>query len=248
MRDRRIPGLAGLSLPLLLCLPQMPAAAQSEASPPAAARTAHLALITNFSARCPELKRADPGEEAIAVVVFRVGVTGLPSDASISSSSHSAALDAAAMSCVMKLRFQPATRPGDGEAVASWQQLALRWLRPSAHAAESGSMSAPGSTPAAGSTSAAPVAMPALTPAPAPAGLPPHAQPPDARVDVRVCVDGEGKLAQRPTVVRSSGDAQFDAAALRVAQSASGSYRAVTGADAATGSDCVPLTLSLEQR
>jgi TonB family protein len=227
MRNWRLARLAGLVL--LGSLPQIPVAAQSEAPPPTAARTASLAVISNFSARCPELKRADPEQEAVAVVVFRVGVTGLPSHASISSSSHSAALDAAATSCVMKLRFQPATSPGDGEAVTSWQRLALRWLRPSAHSA------------------AAPVSAP--TAAPTPAALPPPAaQAPEARVDVRVCVDGSGKLAQPPSVVRSSGDAQFDGAALRIAQSASGSYRPTTGVDHVTTSDCVPLTLSIDQR
>jgi TonB family protein len=227
MRDWRRAGLTGAVLALSWSLPLIPAAAQSEASPPAAARTAHLAVISNFSASCPELKRADPDEETVAIVIFHVGVTGLPSHASISSSSHSETLDAAATSCIMKLRFQPATSPGDGEAVASWQQLALRWLKPSAHNADP---SAP-------------------TPAPAPAAAGPHAaQAADARVDVRVCVDGNGKLAQPATVVRSSGDAQFDAAALRIARSASGSYRSTASLNPATTSECVPLTLSVEQR
>jgi TonB family protein len=243
MRDRRYAALTGaLVLPLLGSLAPIPAAAQSEASPPAAARTAHLAVITNFPARCPELKRADPGEEAVAIVIFQVGVTGLPSQASIRSSSHSEGLDAAAMSCIMKLRFQPATRPGDGEPVASWQQMALRWLRPSAHTAD------PGRTSAAGAATA-PASMSAPTPAPAAGALSPHPSGPrDARVAVRVCVDGSGRLAQQPTVVRSSGDAQFDAAALRIAQSASGSYRPTRSLDPASTSDCVPLTLSIEQR
>lgn len=230
MRDwGRRAALTGVVLALLWSLiPQLPAIAQSDDSPPATARTAKLAVITHFSARCPELKRGDPGEEPAAIVVFRVGVTGLPSHASISASSHSDGLDAAAMSCIMTLRFQPATRPGDGEAVASWQQMALRWLRPSAHNSDA--------TP--------------TTPTPAPVSAPPAMSPPAhaARVDVRVCVDGSGKLAQQPTVVRSSGDAQFDAAALRIAQSGSGSYRATTGVDPASTSDCSPLTLSIEQR
>jgi TonB family protein len=231
MRDWRRAGLTGLVLPLLWSLPQTPAAAQSEPSPPTTARTANLAVISNFSRRCPELKRADPGEEAVAIVVFRVGVTGLPSDASISSSSHSASLDAAATNCIMQLRFQPATSPGSGEAVASWRQLALRWLKPSAHSTDPGPTSAPGAAQA------------------APAAPRPYAaQGADARVDVRVCVDGSGRLAQQPTVVRSSGDAQFDAAALRIAQSASGSYRPTTSPDPATPSGCVPLTLSIDQR
>jgi TonB family protein len=241
MRDWRRAGLTGVVLPLFWSFPELPAAAQSEDSPPAAVRTAHLAVISNFSARCPELKRADPAEEAIAVVVFRVGVSGLPSQASIRTSSHSASLDAAATSCVMQLRFQPATSPGDGEAVPSWQQLALRWLRPSAHNSDASPTSAaraPTSQPASGSA-----------PAPAAAEPQPHAPPAaDARVDVRVCVDGSGRLVHQPTVMHSSGDAQFDAAALRIAQSASGSYRPATGSDPVSASACTLLTLSIEQR
>jgi TonB family protein len=237
MRGWQCAVLTGVVL-LLWGLPQIPAAAQTEAaSPPAGARTARLAVISNFSARCPDLKRADPGEESVAIVVFEVGVTGLPSHASISTSSHSEGLDAAATSCIMKLRFQPATSPGDGEAVVSWQQMALRWLRPSAHSADP----RPG---------AAVASMPAAAPAPVPVASAPRpqaAQAADARVDVRVCVDGSGKLARQPTVVRSSGDAQFDAAAVTIAQSASGSYRPTTSLDPAS-TDCVPLTLSIEQR
>lgn len=239
MRDWRCASLTIAVLPLLCSLP-LPAAAQSEAAPPASARAAHLALIANFSARCPELKRADPEEEAVAVVVFRVGVTGLPTQASIRSSSHSESLDAAATSCVMKLRFQPATSPGSGEPVVSWQQIALRWLRPSNHAADS----ATAPTSALASTAplaAAPAAAPAVPGAQA-------ARAVDTRVDVRVCVDGSGRLAQPPAVVRSSGDAQFDAAALRIAQSGSGSYHATTGAGPASASPCLPLILSIEEK
>jgi TonB family protein len=239
MRDWRCASLTIAVLPLLCSLP-LPAAAQSEAAAPAFARAAHLALIANFSARCPELKRADPGEEAVAVVVFRVGVTGLPTQASIRSSSHSESLDAAATSCVMKLRFQPATSPGSGEPVVSWQQIALRWLRSSSHAADS----ATAPTSALASTAplaAAPAAAPAVPGAQA-------AQAVDTRVDVRVCVDGSGRLAQPPAVMRSSGDAQFDAAALRIAQSGSGSYHATTGAGPASASPCLPLILSIEEK
>jgi outer membrane biosynthesis protein TonB len=240
MRDwRRRAGSISVALALLWGLPQLPAAAQSADSPPAVARTANLAVIAHFSARCPDLRRADTGDETVAIVVFRVGVTGLPSHASISASSHSASLDAAATGCIMKLRFQPATRAGDGEAVASWQQMALRWLRSSARDA------AP--TSAAPAPASAPSSMSA--PLPGAAAPPPHAPPTaGARVDVCVCVDGTGTLAQQPTVARSSGDAQFDAAALRIAQSASGSYRPATRLDPASTSDCTPLTLSIEQR
>lgn len=245
MRDWRCASLTIAVLPLLCSLP-LPAAAQSEAVPPASARAAHLALIANFSARCPELKRADPEEEAVASVVFRVGVTGLPTQASIRSSSHSEGLDAAATSCVMKLRFQPATSPGSGEPVVSWQQIALRWLRPSNHAAGSEITPTTASTSATAPTSALASTAP-LAAAPAVAGAQ-AAQAVDTRVDVRVCVDGSGRLAQPPAVMRSSGDAQFDAAALRIAQSGSGSYHATTGAGPASASPCLPLILSIEEK
>ena len=81
---------------------------------------AHLAWRVDALARCPQLRVADDG--ALAVVVFYVDVAGSPSHPSIRVSSQSEELDAAALSCVMKLRFQPATRPGDAVAVESWQQ------------------------------------------------------------------------------------------------------------------------------
>jgi TonB family protein len=234
MGNWRCAELTGAVLLLLYGVSQVPAAAQSQPAPPAGARTARLALISNFSARCPELKRADAGEESVAIVVFQVGVSGLPSHASISSSSHSESLDAAATSCIMKLRFQPATSPGDGAPVVSWQQLALSWLRPSAHSAD---QSPP---PTAASTPAAAVAVDDPRPRAAQAG--------DARVDVRVCVDRSGRLTQPPTVVRSSGDAQFDAAAESIAQSASGSYHPASSSGTASATECAPMTLSIEQR
>jgi TonB family protein len=238
MRDWQSAGFTGAALLLLCGLPQFPLVAQSEDAPPAAARTARLALVSNFSARCPELKRADPGEEPVAIVIFEVGVTGLPTHASVSSSSHSESLDAAAMNCVMKLRFQPATSPGSGDPVVSWQQLALRWLRPSAHDADQSPRPTAAAMPATAPPPAVAVAEPAPRAAPGAA----------VRVDVRVCVDRSGRLAQQPTVVRSSGDTQFDSAAVRVAQSASGSYRAAASLDPANSAECAPLTLSIEQR
>jgi TonB family protein len=239
MREWQCAGLTGAVVLLLFYgLPQPSAAAQSDAAPPAGARTARVALISNFPARCPELKRAEPGEESVAIVVFQVGVSGLPSHASISSSSHSDSLDAAAASCVMQLRFQPATSPGSGDAVVSWQQLALRWLRPSAHSADQSPRPTGASLPAAAPASAVAVDDP----------RPPATQPADVRVDVRVCVDRSGKLARQPSVVRASGDAQFDAAAVKIAESASGSYPSASSLDTASTSECRPLTLSIEQR
>ena len=43
-------------------------------------------------------------------------------------------MDAAALRCVTRLRFQPAARPGDAQPVDSWQRISLRWVA-IAHAA-----------------------------------------------------------------------------------------------------------------
>ncbi len=97
---------------------------------------AHVAWATDPTRRCPDLRIAEDG--AVAVVVFLVSSAGVPSRASIKSSSGSEALDAAALSCVMKLKFQPATRVGDGVPLDSWQAVAWRWVsRPSQAAAAS---------------------------------------------------------------------------------------------------------------
>ena len=62
----------------------------------------------NPKTRCPDLRIADEG--TIAVVVFWLPRSGTPSQISIKSSSGSNALDSAAISCVSRLRFAPATR------------------------------------------------------------------------------------------------------------------------------------------
>src|SRR5215472_2837988 len=73
--------------------------------------------------RCPELRHTNAEAGAVAVVQFVVGSTGAPSRVSIRESSGSETFDAAATSCVLKLRFAPATRLGDGVTIDSWQQL-----------------------------------------------------------------------------------------------------------------------------
>ena len=60
--------------------------------------------------RCPDLRVSDEGD-AVAVV-FLVNAYGAPSQAHVRAASAVPGLDAAAVSCVMKIRFQPATRPG----------------------------------------------------------------------------------------------------------------------------------------
>jgi TonB family protein len=66
---------------------------------------------------------------------------------------------------------------------------------------------------------------------------------PASAAEVRVCVDATGKLAQEPKLVHSSGDAQFDAAAMKIAGSASGNYRASTTADGKPLPGCVQMAI-----
>jgi outer membrane biosynthesis protein TonB len=54
-------------------------------------------------------------------------------------------------------------------------------------------------------------------------------------------VDGAGKLVQEPTLVHSSGNAELDAAALRVARAGSGAYRSAVSPSSAAS--CMQLTL-----
>ena len=191
---------------------------------------AHLAWRVDPLARCPDLRVADDG--ALAVVVFYVDEVGRPTHPSIKVSSQSEQLDAAAISCVMKLRFQPATRPGDAVAVESWQQMAWRWAVPA--------------TPPAVAVLPAAV-LPAATLA---ATTPPPVNAPaqEGAATIRVCTDEAGQLTQPPTVLRSSGDATLDAAALRIAKAGSGSYRPGTTVNGKSLSGCAQVTIRFETR
>jgi TonB family protein len=190
---------------------------------------AHLAWRVDPLARCPDLRVADDGP--LAVVVFYVDEVGRPSHPSIRASSQSEQLDAAAISCVMKLRFQPATRPGDAVAVESWQQMAWRWAAPA--------------TPPAAALPAA--ALPAAALA---ASTPPAVNAPaqDGAATIRVCADEAGQLTQPPTVLRSSGDATLDAAALKITKAGSGSYRPGTTLNGKPLSGCAQVTIRFETR
>jgi outer membrane biosynthesis protein TonB len=127
--------------------------------------------------------------------------------------SGSQELDAAAVSCVPRLRFQPATRLGDGTAVESWQQTRWTWAS-TEHPARANAAS-----------QSAPSAAAALA------------------AEVQVCVDATGKLMGKPRLTRPSGDTQFDAAAVEVAKSGSGLYRA--GAmDGKAAAGCLQLTIA----
>ena len=176
------------------------------AAVPAELVRAQIAVRFDPLRQCPELRVADADEENVAVVVFAVGSTGVPSQAVIRTAARADGLDAASKDCVLKLRFQPAVRWGDGAPIESWQQIAWKWAP--AHARQA----AGGAPPA---TASAPGVPPASTLS---------AQP--GSVAVRVCVTAAGKVVGDPTVVRPSGDPAFDAAALQIARAGSGSYRA----------------------
>ena len=90
---------------------------------------AHPALRFDPASRCSDVRPAGPDDEPVAVVLFQVGSTGVPSKATVKASSGAADLDAAATNCVLRLRFQPATRMGDGVAIDSWQQMAWKRAR-----------------------------------------------------------------------------------------------------------------------
>ncbi len=184
---------------------------------------AHLAWRVDPLARCPDLRAADDGP--LAVVVFYVDVAGNPSHPSVRVASQSEQLNAAALSCVMKLRFQPATRPGDAEPVGSWQQMAWRWATPA---------------------SAAP--PPVAAAVPVAAALPVTAAQQDGASTLRVCANEAGQLTQAPTVLRSSGDPTLDAAALKIAKSGSGSYRPDTTLNGKPLSGCAQVTIRFETR
>jgi TonB family protein len=190
---------------------------------------ARVAWTADPARRCPDLRIGEDG--AVAVVVFLVSSGGVPSRASIKSSSGSEALDAAALNCVMKLKFQPATRVGDGVPVDSWQAMAWRWMsRPSQAAA------------------AQPQNAIALVATPPAAGAVRPESSPSNEVDMRVCSDTTGKVVQDPTIIHSSGDAGLDEAAVKIAKSGSGYYRPTTTAGGKPVSGCAQLAIKFEMK
>jgi len=180
---------------------------------------ARIALRFDPIARCPDVRPAVDEDEVVAVVLFQVGSTGVPSRPSIKSSSGSEALDAAALDCVLKLRFQPATRIGDGVAIDSWQEMAWKQARR-----------------AAGQNSVATTK-----------GLE-SAHPSDGTPEVQACVDEAGKLAQDPSIIHSSGDPSLDEAAVKIARSGAGYYRPATTAEGKSLSGCVQLTIKFQNK
>jgi TonB family protein len=230
---------------------------------PANLLRARPAAWTDPRSRCPNLRTADPADDAVAVVVFHVGSTGVPSQPAVKSSSGSPELDSAAVACVMKLKFLPATAAGEGGAMDSWQQIA--W-RSATHTAAAPAATAPTAATAGGAGAApAGVAAPAQGAATATgaaaigaaaAGASAVAATPAAAAtrtaaatthgvssEVRVCAGADGKLTQEPVVSRSSGDAAFDAAALEIARSGSGHYRPGSTTNGQPAAGCVLLSI-----
>ena len=193
-------------------------------SGPDSAYEARPAMGFSPAGGCPELHLADDGPAA--VIVFRVNTYGMPSQISVKSSSQSPELDAAALKCVQRLKFQPRTGVGDGAPVESWQQIGWRWVRPNVPAAAGAGVAA----------------MPAA------AGAVPAAARADDRVDLRVCADEAGTLTQDPTVVHSSGDARLDEAARKIARAGSGNYRPVPSVNGKAASGCAQITIRFETR
>lgn len=218
-----LPGLAG------------PAWAGPGGPPPGAElREASVAVGYEPKGRCPGLIQTDVEEPSAALVVLVVGSSGVPSQPSIRTSSGSESLDAAALSCVMQLRFHPAVRAGEGSAMASWQEIAWKWGRD--HVAQSPS--------AAGTaTAAATTATVAVASAVGARGSAPRSGAGGA--EVRVCADESGTLAAEPVITRSSGDPALDEAALRIARSGAPYYRP---AASSTVSGCAQLAIKFEPK
>lgn len=203
---------------------------------------AQTSLGFNPKTRCPDLRIADEG--TIAVVVFWLPSSGTPSQISIKSSSGSNALDSAAISCVSRLRFAPATRLGDGEPIDSWQQIALRWAN-QGNADETRATTS--QNPLWGASRASePIAG-------APEQIAADAREDDSggqanSVTVHVCVDETGRLKQDPTIVHSSGKASLDQAAVRIAASGSAYYRPDTSSNVPPVSGCAQLAIKFEMK
>ena len=244
---------------LLLAAQWATGLAQTATAPPAGEelRTAHLSWGSDAAKRCPEVRQSSAEPGAVAVVQFLVGPTGVPSQASIRSSSGSAAFDAAAVSCVLKLHYQPSTRFGDGVAVESWQQMPLKSEAPAttaagaaaAGAAAAGAAAA-GAAAAGGAGAGGAVASSSCAPTgsslkgDAPAGAKAQPGPLQTRVGVCVCVDDGGKLTQAPVLTSSSGIAGVDKAALDL--SAAARYRPATSASGQSAAGCFRFRVGIE--
>jgi TonB family protein len=219
-----------------------PAKAQDKSSTSVAdeLRTAQLAWGSDPAKRCPELHRSSAEEGAVAVVRLKVGPTGVPSQPSIASSSGSAGFDSAAIACVSKLRFLPATRYGEGTAVESWQQFALKWSGV-VRVPQAAGCEAAGASQGIESAQAAAVVT---EPSEGSGGKRDQPGPTMARSAVCVCVDETGKIAQAPVLVNSSGLPGFDKAALEL--SAAAHYRPPLSTSGQPAAGCFRFKVGIE--
>jgi len=203
---------------------------------------AQTSLGFNPKTRCPDLRITD--EQTKAVVVFWLPRSGIPSKIFIKSPSGSDALDSAAIGCVSRLRFAPATRLGDGEPMDSWQQIAFRWAN-QANADETRAMTSENLLSGASRASKPIAGAPAQTAA--------NARQDDSggeanSVTVHVCVDEAGRLEQEPTIVHSSGQASLDQSAVKIAASGSAYYRPDTSSNGPPQSGCAQLAIKFEAK
>jgi len=168
-------------------------------------------------ARCPDLRITDAG--SVAVVVFWLPRSGIPSHISIKSSSGSNGLDSATISCVSRLRFAAATTVGDGDPIDSWQQIGLSWANRTSEPIAGATLANAKQDDSGGQAN---------------------------NVTVHVCVDEAGKLEQDPTIVHSSGIASLDQAALRIAAAGTAYYRPDTSPDGPRASGCAQLAIKFD--
>jgi TonB family protein len=196
----------------VLVLPLLPGPAQG-ASQAAAEQLvqAHVAYGFDPRLRCPGLQQAAAQDGAVAAVVLRVGPTGVPSQVSVKASSGSASFDAAVVECILKLRFLPVTREGDGVPVDSWQQIAWRWVAPPEEQCDSPGTSVRRDGARQGSVVVDEERERGGDHAPGRLAV----QPGSAAVCV--CIDGSGKLTREPAIASSAGDAGIDKAASEMA-------------------------------
>lgn len=206
---------------LLLSVPPA-TAAETPSGPFVRAQTS---LGFNPKTKCPDLRIADEG--TIATVVFWVPSSGVPSRISVKSSSGSNALDTAAISCVSKLRFAPATRVGDGAPIDSWQQIAFGWANQS------------------NTDDKRAISAEAIVGAPANARELDLAGHPGS-VTVHACVDEKGRLEKDPAIIHSSGVTSFDQAAVRIAASGAADYRPDPSTGGPPVSGCVQFVIKFE--
>jgi TonB family protein len=237
---------------------QLPVVSPAQTAPPADAIKARLAWRYDVPRLCPGLRVAEEGFGA--TVVFLVGASGVPSKASIRSSSRAEALDKATLSCIPNLRFQPDTRLGSGEAIPSWQLMALEWaprppteppVDPRTNATPNGAPAGPSGVVSSQVPGTAPNNGYVASAAPAATSTGSAWSGPGAKtvpVTVRVCDDGTGKLAQPPAVVRSSGVPAFDDAAVKIAAAGAPNYRPAATVDGKAASGCARLVIEFETK